>query len=88
MVTKEDLRKYPARANMRTVEFHLQKVKKHLEKQRSHKAQELAENVAWCLYCLQVQFPQCFTEPAPDFLEMPLFEEAERKNDEARRAGK
>lgn len=98
MITKESLKKFGPYTNMRGIEDNLRIVHKYLKTQRSHKAQELAEKIDYCLYSLQVQFPYCFPEQAPDFLETPLFDEAERKDEEAaarrlaareaRRAGK
>ena len=83
MITKESLKQFGPYTNMRGIEDNLRIVHKYLKTQRSHKAQELAEKIDYCLYCLQVQFPYCFPEQAPDFLETPLFDEAERKDEEA-----
>ncbi len=102
MHTKESLKSFGAYTNMRGIESNMEIASKFLKKQRSRKAHLMAEKIDYCLYCLQVQFPYCFPEPAPEFFETPLFDEDERKADEetarrlaarearreARRAGK
>lgn len=58
-------------------------VSNYLKTQPSRKAHVMAEKIDFCLYCLQVQYPDTFPEPAPDVFETPLFDEDERKDDEA-----
>ena len=83
MITKKDLELFGAYTNMRGIEANLQNVGKYLKLQKSRKAHIMAEKIDYCLYCLQVQFPDCFPEPAPAFFVMPFFEEEERKLEEA-----
>ena len=82
MITKENLEKY-APTNMRGIELNLQIVSDYLKKQSSRKAHIMAEKIDYCLYSLQVQFPDCFSDPAPAFFETPYFDEEERKSEEA-----
>ena len=82
MITAAELKCNGLSSNMVAIEFHLNTIKNWLKKQKTRTAHEMAESIDWCLFALKVGLPECFREPCPDCVELPLFDENERKLDE------
>ena len=88
-ISAESITKFSNYTNMRGIEFHIKAAADFLRKQGSLEARRKAENLDYCLFCLEAMYPDCFpglygSGLHPAAFCRPIFAASEREIEEAR----